>query len=444
MNSEGRNVVILGRPNVGKSTLFNRIIKRRIAITLKEPGTTRDRIKAETEWEGVKFSLTDTGGFISEKPSISSEITKKVNYQINQAIKSADTIIFLVDGSASPTSQDFAIAELLRKEQKSFLLAVNKIDRNDAKDNLSEFYQLGAKELIQISAEHGTGVDVLLDAVVEELKHKPPSSSVNYEEPYLRFLIIGRPNVGKSMFLNSLLNEERVIVSEKPGTTRDAIEDEFIFDNKRLRIIDTAGLRKKPRVSESVEYFSIQRVIKHIPLSDIIFLLLDASTQNYPPMPLTKQDKNIIDLVLARGKGMVIAINKIDLIPVQQRKNMINNTRVELKNFDFIPMVLTSALKNKGIIETVKKAIDVFEQGRKRVSDELVKETVLPRLLKNMPSHRARFLTLRQTSVLPPKFELATNAPKDVKDSYQRFVINEIRNYFGFLGNQIHLKITRK
>jgi len=434
-------VVIVGRPNVGKSTLFNRIIKRRIAITMKESGTTRDRIKTETQWDETRFYLTDTGGFISEKLSELSEISQKVNYQIIQAIKSADIIIFLVDGSVSPIPQDFAIAELLRKEGKSFLLALNKIDKRQAKDNLHEFYQLGAKDIIPISAEHGIGVDILLDKVVVELKNKPISEKQESEQPSFSLLIIGRPNVGKSLFLNQILNEERVIVSEKPGTTRDAIEEYFIYDNKKIRIIDTAGLRKRTRVKENVEYFSIQRVIKHIPMSNVVILMLDATNQSYPPLPLTNQDKHIIDLVLQRGKGIVIAINKIDLIPVKERKFLIDNTRIELKNFNFIPMVLTSALKNKGIIEVINKAVDVFEQGSKMIDDKLIEKMVLPRLVSNPPSNRVRYMQLKQSGYLPPKFDLITNVAKDVNDTYQRFVINEIRNYFGFFGNPIRLTV---
>lgn len=442
MDKSRANVVIVGKPNVGKSTLFNRIVRRRIAITMKESGTTRDRIKVATEWQGRKFYLTDTGGFISDETL---EITKKVNDQIRNAIKFAEVVIFLADGSASPTAQDFDIVELLRKESKHFILAINKTDRKDTKDNLADFYQLGAKEMVLISAEHGSGVNQLLDKVIKDLQSQDADTGRDYEKShYLSLLIIGRPNVGKSMFLNCILNQERAIVSDKPGTTRDAIVEEFELDDKKFRVIDTAGLRRKTKVTESVEYFSIQRVIKHIPQSDVVVLMLDAETDFYPPVPLTKQDMNIIELVLARGKGMVIAINKVDLIPVSERKNLINNTRVALRNFDFIPIVLTSALKNKGVLEIVRKAVDVYGQGLKRISDDVLKQTIVPKFNDRLPSHRVRYINLKQIGVLPPKFNLITNVPTDVKDSYLRFVTNEIRNYFGFSGNHIHLKVVRK
>lgn len=434
--------MIVGKPNVGKSTLFNRIVRKRIAITMKESGTTRDRIKVATEWRGRRFYLTDTGGFI---PDETLEITRKVNQQIRNAISLADVVIFLVDGSASPTIQDFAIVEMLRKENPPYILAVNKTDIKNTRDNIAEFYQFGAKEMAQISAEHGRGVAELLDKVIETL---PPGHKDTEQEKTeyakLNLLIIGRPNVGKSMFLNCILKSERAIVSDVPGTTRDAIEEEFVLDNKKFRVIDTAGLRRKSKVTESVEYFSIQRVIKHIPQADVVILLLDSVTDTYPPTPLTKQDKTIIDLVLARGKAMVIGLNKIDLISSSERKILINNTKFELKNFNFIPIVLTSALKNKGIEETIRKAVDVYEQGGKRVSEELIGEVILPRLQDKLPSHRARYIYLKQIGTRPPKFNLMTNVPADVKDSYKRFVLNELRNYFGFAGNDIHLKITKK
>ena len=435
------NVAIVGRPNVGKSTLFNRIIKKRIAITLKEPGTTRDRISAETEWNYTKLTLIDTGGFITEKELAGSELTEKVNFQIRQAINSADVIIFLVDGSMSPLPQDFAIADILRKSNKPFILAVNKIDKKDTKEYLNEFYRLGAKELVQISAEHGIDVDEVLDAVVKNL---PPGHKDSEQESLVRLLIIGRPNVGKSLFFNRILNEERVIVSEQPGTTRDAIEEEFIFEDKKFKIIDTAGLRKKPKVKESVEYYSVQRAIQFISEADIIILLLDATNQLDPPLPITNQDKHIIQLVLNRGKGVVIAINKVDLIPAKNRNYLILNTKIALGNITFLPIVLTSALKNKGIIEVIKKALDVYKTGSKKISDELIEMTVTPRLLQNLPSHHIRYLNLRQIGVLPPKFELTTNVTKDVDESYKRFVANEIRNYFSFFGNPIRVTVKSK
>jgi len=460
-------VTIVGRPNVGKSTLFNRIVRKRVAITLQESGTTRDRISTQAEWNNNKFTLIDTGGYITEKEEVKKELSQKVNFQIEQAIKSADVIIFLVDGSNPLLAQDFTIAEILRKSNKPYVLAVNKTDIKATKDNLYEFYKLGAKQLYPISAEHDIGVDDLLDEVVgqgfslaKELR-KPTTKTGSYREglPYekqaepihektkehiLRLLIIGRPNVGKSLFLNRILNQERAIVSEIPGTTRDIIEEEFVFNDKKYRIIDTAGLRKKPKVTESVEYFSVQRAIQHIPKADVVILLLDGQSDTFPPVPLTKQDKNIVQLVLDRGKPMVIAVNKMDLFTATEQKKLLNNTKMAMRNFIFIPVLPMSVLKNKGMDKVIKKAQDVYEAGLKKVTDELIEQTIAPTLDMNPPSSKTKHLQLKQTGILPPRFDLITNVPKDVTEIYQRYVINQIRDYFGFMGNPIRLEVKRK
>ncbi len=439
------NVAIIGRPNVGKSTLFNRIVRKRIAITLKESGTTRDRISTETEWNKTKFILTDTGGYITNKNETGSELSKQVNFQIEQAIQSADVIIFLVDGSVPPTPQDFIITELLRKSKKPFFLALNKVDKKETTNFQHEYHQFGTKEIFPISAEHGIGVDVLLDTVTDVIKQQAQTDKLlEKEAPFLKLLVIGRPNVGKSLLLNKILNEERVIVSETPGTTRDAIQVEFTFDNKKVSIIDTAGLRKKSQVKESVEYFSVQRVVQHIPLVNVVILLIDPTTTTRQLTPLTNQDRHIIQLVLNRGKGILIAINKSDLISNTEKNNVLNETKFSLRNYDFIPVVMMSALKNKGIIETIKKAQDVFEAGSKKVSDDVLAETVAPRLLGNPPSNRIKFLYVKQSGILPPKFDIITNVTKDINETYNRYIIKEIRNYFGFPGNPIRLIIKSR
>lgn len=427
-------VAIVGRPNVGKSTLFNRIIKKRKAITLKEPGTTRDRISAQAEWQGVKFTLIDTGGYQVSNIDFAKEIVN----QVNQAIKLANIVVFVVDGSMPPTFTDFTIAEHLRKNNKSYILAVNKTDTKISQEYFYEFYQLDGEEIIPISAEHGNGVDELLDVIIAKIKNQQLILDQTNKKPYLRLLILGRPNVGKSMLFNQILKEPRVIVSEIPGTTRDAIEEEFELDGKKFKIVDTAGLRKKAKIKKSVEYYSVQRAISQIPNADVVLLLLDAQSL------LTSQDKNIIQLVLRRGKGMVIAINKIDLIPKKEQNNLLNNTKISLQQFNFIPVMTISALCNQGIINVIKKAQEVFEQGQKRIDDALLNETVVSRISDNPPSSNLKYVFLRQVGVLPPHFALITNVAKEIKPSYQRFVIKEIRNYFGFAGNPIKLTVKTK
>ncbi len=429
-------VAIVGRPNVGKSTLFNRIINKRLAITLKEPGTTRDRISAQAHWQGVKFTLIDTGGYQISNEDFAKEITN----QVNQAIELANIIIFMVDGSMPPAPTDFAIAEQLRKSRKSYIVAVNKTDTKISQEYLYEFYQLGGEELIPISAEHGKGVDELLDAIITKIKKQQLSIDQTIKKPDLRLLILGRPNVGKSMLFNQILKEQRVIVSEIPGTTRDAIEEEFEFDGRKFKIIDTAGLRKKAKIKKSIEYYSVQRAISQISNADVVLLLLDAQSQR----PLTSQDKNIIQLVLRRGKGMVIAINKIDLVPKNEQNNLLNRTKINLQQFNFIPVMTMSALYNQGIINVIKKVQDVFEQGQKKLDDELLNQTIVSRIKANPPSSNLKYVFLRQVGVLPPHFALITNVAKEIKLSYQRFIIKEIRNYFGFAGNPIRLTIKTK
>lgn len=440
------HIVIVGRANVGKSTLFNRIAGRRIAITFSESGTTRDRIKIKATWRDYEFYLTDTGGYITNKKEDIFSISNKVNQQILEAIRNADIIIFLVDGTGEPTIEDVKIAELLRKEKRPFVVAVNKIDRKETSQNFPFYYQLGAKEVIPISAEHGIGVDNLLDKIFEML----PKNLVQLRggipkvETTLRLLIAGRPNSGKSTFLNAILGKERAIVSPIPGTTRDIIEEEFTFDNRRIQIIDTAGIRKRSKIKSLVEYFSIKRVLKYIDYSDVIVLLLDGELYNENLAPLTKLDLQIIEYVLKHGKGMVIAINKLDLIPKSEHKKLINDVKISLRAFNFIPLVVISALKGQGINEVIKKAFDVYEEGQKTISDKILEQTVIPVLKKRLPSFRTKRIALKQISTLPPKFYLIVNNPQDVSEQYIRFVVNEIRNYFGFWGNPIEIKAIKK
>ncbi|MCS7257991.1 MAG: ribosome biogenesis GTPase Der [candidate division WOR-3 bacterium] len=438
------HIVIVGRANVGKSTLFNRIARRRVVITFSESGTTRDRIKVKSTWRGYEFFLTDTGGFITDKKENFFSLASKVNQQILEAIRGADVVIFLVDGSGEPTIEDVKIAELLRKEKRVFLLAVNKIDRKETQFNLPSYYRLGAEEVVPISAEHGIGVDILLDKIFEKLPKNLLKQESSEENRVLKLLIAGRPNVGKSTFLNTLLGQERAIVSPIPGTTRDAIEEEFIFENRKVRIIDTAGIRKRSKIKSLVEYFSIKRALKYISNSDVIILLLDGELYKENLLPLTKQDLKILEFVMNHGKGAVIAINKVDLIPKKVHKDLINAIKVNLRAFDFVPVASVSALKGYGLKELVKTAFDVYEEGRKIISDELLETTVIPVLKNRLPSFKTKRIAIKQVSTLPPKFYLIVNNPQDVSEQYLRFVANELRNYFGFIGNPIEIKAVKK
>ncbi|MGQ9708645.1 MAG: ribosome biogenesis GTPase Der [bacterium] len=421
-------VVILGRPNVGKSTLFNRLIGHRIAITIKEPGATRDRIIHPADWQGREFLVVDTGGFV---PGSAEGIEREIARQIDIALKEAEVIILVVDGTAGLLPLDQEIAHRLRGQGKTFLLAVNKCDIKRRFD-LTEFHRLGAERLFAIAAENGTGVDELLDEIVRRL---PPATLT--EPAGLALTILGRPNVGKSTFLNRLLGRERAIVTPTPGTTRDAIEDTFEFEGERFRLIDTAGIRRRPRIYQSVEYYSVSRAIASINRCDVALVMIDASEGP------TAQDKRIINLVEERNKGLVIIANKFDLVPAELKKKVIDYITGKLHFVNYAPLVYTCALKGKGIFAALSQAKAVYHSGGIRVSSTFLRTTILKELQTNPPAPGCRVISLSQTSIRPPVFRLRLSRPETATAGYQRYLINLIRNRFKFTGYPIRIKILQ-
>lgn len=422
-------VVIVGRPNTGKSTLFNRIVGGRVAITLQQPGITRDRLIREATWLGRRFEVVDTGGLV---PDSAEEIEREIGRQVAIALAEAAAVVMVVDGAAGLHPLDEEIAARLRRKGIRFLLAVNKRDLRRDFDP-SAFHRLGPVRLFPVSAEHGTGVDDLLDEILARL---PAVAATSRPRP-LAIAILGRPNVGKSTFLNRLIGSERAIVSPQPGTTRDAIEVTFDLNGRPARIIDTAGIRRRTRVSAPVEYYSVSRAIEQIERCDVALFIIAA---NEGP---TNQDKRIVNLIEERDKGLVIVANKTDLVPKELIKDVQEYVRREFAFVDYAPVAWTVATRGKGVSEAVAQAGAVYAAGDMRVSTAFLRETVLERLRNRAPSHDCRALGISHVGARPPRFRLRVTRPDAVTTQYRRFVINELRRTFGFSGWPIRLRVGR-
>jgi len=431
-------VAIIGRINVGKSTLFNRITKKRIAIVENEPGITRDRIYAECEWKGKKFTLVDTGGvdFIKRQ-----EMQKKITVQTELAIEEANLIILLVDIKEGINPDDFKVAKAIREKNKPSILVANKGDVKGSELKLYEFYELGFGDPYIISAEHGLNIDDLLDRIVSgisEVKVEPEE-----EENIIKVSILGKPNVGKSSLLNRILGEDRIIVSEHPGTTRDAIEIIFKHNSLKLIFIDTAGLRDKAKPKEDVEYYSTLRTFEAVHNSDIALLLLD-STQG-----VSMQDKKIANYIQKERKACIIILNKFDLIKDNiDRKLFIDEIRYELSFLKNSPIVMTSALTGYNINKIISKIKEVALQYSKQIPTSVLNAFIREVISKNPPKYvRGNTLKIRyatQTGIKPPKFLLFVNNPKLMYASYHRYLENKIYEDFGFEGSPVVINLAKK
>ena len=422
-------VVIVGRPNTGKSTLFNRLVGGRVAITLQEPGITRDRIIRDVEWLGRRFKVVDTGGLV---PNSKVEMNREVERQVQIALDEAKVIVLVVDGSVGLQPLDEEIAARLRRAGREFIVAVNKLDIK-RKFEEADYHRLGGAALIPISAEAGTGVDELLEAVLYRLPEVVRAKRADV----LSLAIIGRPNVGKSSMMNYLLGHSRSIVTATPGTTRDVIEESFELEGRAYRLLDTAGIRRKPRVSEPVEYYSVTRAIEQIKHCDIALVMFDAFDGP------TNQDKRIVNLVEERSRGLVVIANKMDTVPDKLKDKVRDWVKKELKFADYAPVVFTSVLQGLGVTEAVHEARRVWESGGQQVPGSKLREKILPLLEKNQPRFDCRVIALTQVSTRPPTFRLRVTRPKVVPPSYERFVIAEIHKRFKFIGYPIRIKVTR-
>ena len=429
-------VAIVGRPNVGKSTIFNRLIGERVSIVEDVPGVTRDRLYAEVEWLSEKFNLIDTGGIeLSEEPLLT-----EIRQQAEIAIDEADVIIFLVNGKDGVTAADEEVAKILYKSKKPTVLGVNKIDNPEMRDRMYEFYALGFGDPYPISGAHGLGLGDLLDEVVA---HFPEKGEDEKREDTIYFSVIGRPNVGKSSLVNAILNEERVIVSDIEGTTRDAVDTFLHKDDQDFVIIDTAGIRKRGKVYESTEKYSVLRALKAIDRSDVVLVVLDAETG------IREQDKAIAGYAHEAGRAIVIVVNKWDTINSQEMmiKEFEMQVREQFPFLDYAPIVFVSAKTKKRLQRLIPVIKLVSESHTKRIATNILNDVIMDALAMNptptVKGKRLKVLYTTQVSIQPPTFVVFVNEPEIMHFSFKRFIENRIREAFGFSGTPIHI-IARK
>jgi len=427
-------VAIVGRQNVGKSTLFNRVIGRRLAIVEDLPGTTRDRLYADAEWQGQVFTLIDTGGLVLGSDD---DLLARVRRQAQQAIADADVVIFLTDVLDGVTAADREIADTLRRTQKPIILAANKADTAQRRMDAADLYSLGLGEVYAISVLHGTGVAELLDAVVVSF---PKVSEEEEEAEAVKIAIVGRTNVGKSSLLNALLREERAIVSEIPGTTRDAIDTSLQWHGQPVVLIDTAGIRKRGSVAPGVEKYSVLRALKAMDRADIVLLLIDASEG------VTAQDAHIAGYILEANKSVVVVVNKWDLVPKDSTTMDAYRQRVhsQLKFIPYAPVLFISALTRQRIDQVLETSIRVHQHRHQRIPtgelNDIVQESIARHNPPSKAGKRLRFYYATQPVVDPPTLVFFVNDSRLVHFSYQRYLENRIRERWGFEGTPLRMR----
>lgn len=428
-------VAIVGRVNVGKSTIFNRMVGERISIVEDVAGVTRDRIYAKASWLTKEFSVIDTGGIELENASF----TTQIKMQAEIAIEEADVIVFVVNGREGITKEDEYVARLLQKSRKPIILVVNKIDDNQFRDYIYEFYALGVGDPIPVSGSHGIGIGDLLDQIINQLDLQDEETN----EDEISFSIIGRPNVGKSSLTNAILGEERVIVSNIEGTTRDAIDTPFVKDGQKYRVVDTAGMRKKGKVYENIEKYSILRALTSIEKSDVILVVIDGETG------IREQDKHVAGYAHEAGKGVVIVYNKWDLVDKDEKTMQKKQKEIyeQFKYLDYARIVFTSAKTGQRVDQIFPLIQESYENSRKRVQTSVLNDVLVDAQLMNPTTTfnggRLKIFYANQVAVCPPTFVLFSNDPQYLHFSYKRYLENRLREAFGFEGTPIHI-ICRK
>jgi GTPase len=434
----GFTVAIVGRPNVGKSTFFNRLLEQRKAIVDDESGVTRDRQYGIADWNGKTFNVIDTGGFVPESEDV---FEKEIKKQVLIAVEEANAVIFLVDTTTGITVLDEAMADVLRRSSKPVLLAVNKVDNNERLLEASEFYSLGFDHIFFISAMTGSGTGELLDALTALITSDEDATE---DEGLPKFAIIGQPNVGKSSLLNSLVGKERTIVSEIAGTTRDTIHTRYRLFQKDFILIDTAGIRRKARVHEDLEFYSVIRAIKAVDEADVCLLMLDAVKG------IAAQDLNIFSLVVKKGKGIVVLVNKWDLL--EKQTNSARDYEQQLKErlapFTDLNILFISAKDKTRIFKAIETALEVYENRKKRLPASKLNDI----MLKAVESHhapvvRGHSVKIKYVSQLPtivPSFAFFTNYPDDIKAPYRNYLENQLRQHFNFKGVPLRIYFRKK
>lgn len=436
----GNIVAIVGRPNVGKSTLFNRLTKTRRAIVNEQAGTTRDRQYGKSEWNGREFSVIDTGGWVVKSGDVFEDEIKR---QVALAIEEADVVLFVLDAQNGITDLDMEVAQILRQCSKPVILTANKIDTFDLQYQSAEFYKLGLGEPFILSAMNGLGTGELLDKILTYFKSDTKDET---EEELPRFAVVGRPNAGKSSIVNAFIGEERTIVTDIAGTTRDSIYTRYNKFGHDFYLVDTAGIRKKAKVSEDLEYYSVVRSIRSIENSDVCILMLDATRG------IESQDLNIFSLIQKNRKGLVVCVNKWDLVEDKQIRNIKHfeqTIRERLAPFVDFPIIFASALTKQRILKVLETAVHVYENKFRKIPTAQLNERLLP-LIQSYPppATKGKYIKIKYVTQLPstqvPTFVFFANLPQYVKEPYRRFLENKIRGWWDFSGTPIQIFIRPK
>ncbi len=429
-------VCIVGRPNVGKSTVFNRLIGERVSIIDDVSGITRDRIYGEVSYKNYKFNLIDTGGIDISQDVFNDEI----KVQVELAIDEADKIIFIVDGKEGLTKNDYVVREMLRRYDKPVIVAINKVDNKQSEDHIYDFYELGFEDYVSISGEHNVGIIDLLEKIVSGFNKLEESK----DDDILKIAVIGRPNVGKSSLVNALLNEERVIVSDVSGTTRDAVDTPFTYNKENYLLIDTAGMRKKGKVYESVEKYSLLRSLKAIDRSDICLLVLNREEG------IIEHDKHIAGYAIEKGKGIILVVNKWDTVDDKEEdlKEFTKKIRQEFQFISYAPIVFLSALTKKRVHTLMPEVLKVGENIKKEIKSSILNDVIINAYdLNPAPTYKSKRLKIyftHQSGKNPPKFTFNVNDKKLVHFSYERYLENKIRENFDLEGTPIILEFKNR